>query len=248
MTMVVSVHQSNDTVREFCLNLSESKLQNSATTTAHLYTLLASTFEGKHMIRGGTMWYQIYGCENQYRCSIAYYLISFLSKSYQIVLDRAVDTTGHGQDIVGGFNSVQKRYLTTYFRIFNTPEVDKIDIKRMCVDSMNKKVEVIFAEECKRLLDLCDEIGTKGDKKHTKREAKSRLKHKYYWLNKEEDILFNSMKDVYNILNNQNKLTMKHFYHIRFDPDLGEVSMICNAYLVLLLTLTLTLTIQSLVT
>ena len=30
------------------------------------------------------------------------------------------------------------------------------------------------------------------------------------------------MKAVYNILNNQDKVTMKHFYHIIFDPDLGE--------------------------
>ena len=30
------------------------------------------------------------------------------------------------------------------------------------------------------------------------------------------------MKAVYNILNNQTKVKMKHFYHIRCDPDLGE--------------------------
>ena len=58
----------------------------------------------------------------------------------------------------------------------STPEVDKIDSKRMRVDAMTKKGEVSFAEECKRLLDLRDEIGTKGDKKHAKHEAKSRFK------------------------------------------------------------------------
>ena len=41
------VSQSNDTVREFHLNLSDSKLQNSATTTAHLYRLLTRMFEKK---------------------------------------------------------------------------------------------------------------------------------------------------------------------------------------------------------
>ena len=41
------VHQSNDKIREFHLHLSDSKLQNAATTTAHLYTLLASIFEKK---------------------------------------------------------------------------------------------------------------------------------------------------------------------------------------------------------
>ena len=75
-------------------------------------------------------------------------------------------------------------------------------------------------------MDLRDEIGTKGDKKNAKREAKAHLKHKYYWVHKEEDTIFNSMEDVYNILNTQYKVTMKHFYHIRCDPDLDEY--FCN--------------------
>ena len=55
------------------------------------------------------MWDQTDGCAKQYRCSIAYYLMSYLSASYQIVLDRGVDTPGHGKDVVDGFNAVQKR-------------------------------------------------------------------------------------------------------------------------------------------
>ena len=60
----------------------------------------------------------------------------------------------------------------------STPEKYKIDSKCMRVEAMIKKGEVSFAEECKRLLDFRDEIGTKGDKKHAKREAKAHLKHK----------------------------------------------------------------------
>ena len=59
----------------------------------------------------------------------------------------------------------------------STLEVENTDSKRMHVDAMTKKGEVIFVEECKSLLDLCDEVGTKGDKKHEKREAKVCLKH-----------------------------------------------------------------------
>ena len=55
----------------------------------------------------------------------------------------------------------------------------------MCVEAMIEKGKVSFAKECKRLLDLRDEIGTKGDKKHTKRDSKARLKQKYYWIHKE---------------------------------------------------------------
>ena len=63
-----------------------------------------------------------------------------------------------------GFNYVQKGCLATCLRMRSTSEVDDIDGKRMCVDAITEKLEVIFSEECKRLLDLCDEVGTKGDK------------------------------------------------------------------------------------
>ena len=64
-------HQYNYTVREFHFHLSYSKLQNSTTATAHLYTLLDRMFEKKEMTRGGTMWDQTGGYAKQYRCSIA---------------------------------------------------------------------------------------------------------------------------------------------------------------------------------
>ena len=67
----------------------------------------------------------------------------------------------------------------------STPELYKINSKRMCFDAMTKKGEVSFAEEFQHLLDVCDEMGTKGNRKHAKREAKSRLKHKLYWVHKE---------------------------------------------------------------
>ena len=41
------VHESNDTVREFYLHLSDSKLQNAATTTDYIHTLLAKVFVKK---------------------------------------------------------------------------------------------------------------------------------------------------------------------------------------------------------
>ena len=55
-------HQSNDMVRKFHLNLSDSKLQNAATTTAHIYKLLVRMFEKKQMLRGGIMCNHTYGC------------------------------------------------------------------------------------------------------------------------------------------------------------------------------------------
>ena len=38
----------------------------------------------------------------------------------------------------------------------------------MRVEAMTEKGKVSFAEECKRLLDIRDEIGTKGDNRYAK--------------------------------------------------------------------------------
>ena len=92
------------------------------------------------------MWDQTDGCAKQYRCSISYYLMSYLSTSYKIVLDRAVDTPGHGKYVVDGFNVVQKRYLATCLRMRSIPEKYKIDSKRMRVEAMTEKGGVSFAE------------------------------------------------------------------------------------------------------
>ena len=79
------------------------------------------------------------GCGKQYMCSIAYYLMSYLSKSPKIVLDRNVDTLGHGKDVVDGLNAVQKRYLATCLRVRSTPEKDKSKSNCMCVEAMTEK-------------------------------------------------------------------------------------------------------------
>ena len=96
------------------------------------------------------MWDQADGCAKKYRCPIAYYLISCLSQSYQIVLDVAIDTPVHGKDVMDGFNSFQKRYWANCLIRSSTLEKYKIDSKRMRVEAMTEKGEVSFAEECKR--------------------------------------------------------------------------------------------------
>ena len=101
-----------------------------------------------------------------------------------------------------GFNAARKQYLSTCLRMRSMPEKDKIDSNSMRVDAMTKKGEVRYSEECKRLLGIPDEIGTKGDNKHAKRKANASLNHKCYWVHKEEDILFKGMNYVYDILNN----------------------------------------------
>ena len=64
---------------------------------------------------------------------------------YQIVLDRSVDTPGHGKDIADGFNAFHKQYLATCLIMRSTLEKDNIDSKCMRVEAMTEKGEVSFA-------------------------------------------------------------------------------------------------------
>jgi hypothetical protein len=234
------VSSPEDTNRVFHLHLSDSMFQNAATTTCHFTSLLELLFDPNRMLmkRHGTMWDQTDGCGKQYRCCIAYYLLSVLSVKFQIVIDRAVDTPGHGKDVVDGFNAVQKRFLQTCLRKTSMPEVhDNVNASdRMNIHSMTEQGEVSFADECMRLLLNRDTIGTTGDKKHAKREAKARLKSTFYHVHDDKDLLYNGIGATYKILDNRDKVKLKMFYHIRCDPDLGQgfcamrrIPCACNA-------------------
>ena len=72
--------------------------------------------------------------------------MSFLSKLYQIILDRVFDTPGHVKDVVDGFNYVHNQSLATCLILHITPEVDKIDSKRMYVDAITEKGELRFSK------------------------------------------------------------------------------------------------------
>ena len=96
----------------------------------------------KIYIVGGTIWDQTDGCAKQYKCSVAYYKMYVLSKSYQTVIDRAADSSDHGKDILDDFNAFQKQYLATCLRMRSRPEKDNIDSNIMRVDAMTENGEV----------------------------------------------------------------------------------------------------------
>ena len=57
------------------------------------------------------LWEETDGCAKQYHCATAIYLLSLISKTYNIVIDRAVGAPGHGKDVVDGLNAVIKAFL-----------------------------------------------------------------------------------------------------------------------------------------
>ena len=58
-----------------------------------------------------TVWEDTDGCAKQYRCDLDTYLMTVLSSSYGIIMDRAINAPGHGNNVVDGLNSKVKRYL-----------------------------------------------------------------------------------------------------------------------------------------
>ena len=51
------------------------------------------------------------GCTKQHRCAKALYLLSGLAVEFQVPIDRQVDASGHGKDVVDGLNAQDKVFL-----------------------------------------------------------------------------------------------------------------------------------------
>ena len=51
------------------------------------------------------------GCAKQYRRALDIYLMTMLSYSYGIRMDSAINTPGHGKNVVDGINTNDKHYL-----------------------------------------------------------------------------------------------------------------------------------------
>ena len=57
------------------------------------------------------IWENTDGCAEQYRCASALYLMSVISQTYSLIIDRGIIAPGHGKEVVGGINAVDKRYI-----------------------------------------------------------------------------------------------------------------------------------------
>ena len=58
-----------------------------------------------------TLWEDTNGCAKKYRCALDIYLMLVISSSYGIIIYRAINSPGHGNNVVDGLNATEKRYL-----------------------------------------------------------------------------------------------------------------------------------------
>ena len=77
--------------------LSDDSRQDDATTTAHRKRLI-SFMKNKQVLKTSlsTIWENTDGCVKQYRCASALYLMSMMSQTYSIIIDRGISAPGHG--------------------------------------------------------------------------------------------------------------------------------------------------------
>ena len=95
--------------------LSDNSKQDANTNTAHSKRLISflKFLKNKQLLTSSlsTIWENIDGCDEQYRCSSALYLMSVMSQTYSLIIDWGIIAPGHGKEVVDGINAVDKRYI-----------------------------------------------------------------------------------------------------------------------------------------
>ena len=78
--------------------VSDDSKQDAVTTTAHRKRLM-SLLKNKKVLKTSlsTIWENTDGCAEQYRCDSALYLMSVMSQTYPIIIDRGISAPGHGK-------------------------------------------------------------------------------------------------------------------------------------------------------
>ena len=73
--------------------------------------LFKNFFESGLLVSGmSKVWEDTNFCAKQYRCDYAIYLMTVLSSSYGIIMDREISAPGHGNNVVNGINTTGKHY------------------------------------------------------------------------------------------------------------------------------------------
>ena len=76
-----------------------------------------------------TIWYNTYGCANNYRCDTALFLLSTLSQYYDIVIYRGIIARGHVREFLDGLNDKNKRSIFQLATTVKLPGSKRFDIQ-----------------------------------------------------------------------------------------------------------------------
>ena len=85
--------------------LSDDSKHDAATTTAHSKRLISFLKNEKVLTTSlSKIWENTDGCAEQYRCDSALYLMSVMSQTYSLIIDRGISAPGHGKEVADGLN------------------------------------------------------------------------------------------------------------------------------------------------
>ena len=105
------------------------------------------------------------GCTNQYRCDLEIYLMTVLSSLYDIIVDCAINASGHGNIVVYGINTTDKHCLKGEIELMGKlASNDTTNIGMLL--SASKYVTLKFADQCLHILNNKEKLnGLKGSTK-----------------------------------------------------------------------------------
>ena len=129
--------------------LSDNSKQDAATNIAHRKRLI-SLLKNKKVLTTSLskIWENTDGCAKQYRCASALYLISVMSQTYSIIIDRGISAPGHGKEVVDGLSALDKRYIYQLMFKVQLPGLNIFD-SQIKIHTGTENKDIILAQEFK---------------------------------------------------------------------------------------------------
>ena len=91
------------------------------------------------------IWKNTDGCDEQYKCASALYLMSVMPQCYSVIIDWGISAPGHGKEVVDGLNAVDKRYIHQLMSNVKLPGSNRFDSK-MQMHTGAQKYDVSLAK------------------------------------------------------------------------------------------------------
>ena len=99
-----------------------------------------------------TIWENTDGCDEQYRCASALYLMSVMSQTFSLIIDRVISAPGHGKEVVDGLNAVDNRYIYQLMSRVQLPGSIRFD-SQIKIHTGTEKKDVSLARQFKNHLE-----------------------------------------------------------------------------------------------
>ena len=149
-----------------------------------------------------------------------------LASEFDIIVDRLVDTPGHGKDVVDGMNAQDRVYLRhnmiTAKNTDQTGDSEESEVKFDAALADGDEKEISFADQCVKICSAKSrKKGAESREKSKKREGNKKVLERLYHLQKQDDFKYQENKYKLTGLDRGGKNSMMDHYNLRFEKQLG---------------------------